>query len=165
MSTKQKTGIEKLEEEYKYIRKNDVFSIIGGSAGPITKKDYKHWCACFIGPINTPYHGGLFYIEMKFSNDYPNKAPEVRMRTPIYHPNINCSNGKVCVSYINKWKNTNDVIGIVNRVFDLLAEPNPKDGWYKLDEEKAKRFKNKYAVESQNYDWGSCWDNGWKNDE
>ena len=160
-----KKGIEKLEEEYKYIRKNDVFSAIGGSAGPITKKDYKHWCACFIGPINTPYQGGLFYIEMKFSDNYPDDAPEVRMRTPIYHPNINCGNGKVCVEYINKWKSSNDIIGIVNRVFDLLANPNPDDGWYALNEGKARKFKDKYALESQSYDWENSWNDGWKNDE
>ena len=42
------------------------------------------------------------------------------MRTPIYHPNIFSGNGHICVSYLNDWKNTNDIIGIVNSIFDLF---------------------------------------------
>lgn len=156
-------GVLKLQNEYKFLRKNDVFSQIGGSAGPIDKNNFLHWSACFIGPLNTPYEGGLFYIEMKFKDDYPDTKPEVRMRTPTYHPNIKCSNGHICVDYLNDWKNTNNVAGIVNVVFDLLSNPNPSDGYYGLDNNKASEFKNKYAVESQEYDWNKCWDKGWNN--
>ncbi len=69
-----KTGISKLEEECKYIRKSGILATIGGSAGPISKNNYFHWCGNFIGLKNSPYMGGLFYIQMKFPSDYPKKG-------------------------------------------------------------------------------------------
>ena len=157
-----KTGISKLEEECKYIRRSGILATIGGSAGPISKNNYFHWCGNFIGPKNSPYMGGLFYIEMKFPSDYPKKGPiDVQMRTPTYHPNIFSLNGHICVSYITNWKKEYNIVGIMNAVFDLLAEENPGNGYHSHDKKKATDFKNIYAVESQNIDWSCSWGKGW----
>lgn len=154
-------GIAKLQEEHKQIRKNGSLASIGGAAGPINK-DYYHWKACFIGPRNSPYEGGLFYIEMKFNSDYPDSGPiDVQMRTKTYHPNIYSNNGHICDSYWTSWKNTNNIVGIVNTVFDLLSEENPGNGYHGHDKQKAASFKSQYACESQSYDWNNCWDKGW----
>ena len=156
------TGITKLQEEYKFIRKSGILAQIGGSASPI-EKDFLHWNACFIGPKDSPYMGGLFFIEMKFNSDYPEKGPiDVQMRTPTYHPNIFNQTGHICVTYISKWKNTNNVVGIVLSVFDLLAEENPGNGYHDHNKEKAIVFKNKYAFENQEYEWDKCWNKGWE---
>ena len=99
-------GIEKLEEEYKEIKQTNLLCSVAGSAGPIRinkKPDYLHWKACFNGPKNTPYMYGLFIMEIKFDENYPETGPEVRMRTPTYHPNIDCSNGHICVDYLSHW--------------------------------------------------------------
>lgn len=157
-----KFGISKLEEEFKYIRKSGILATIGGSAGPISKKNYFHWSGSFIGPKNSPYMNGLFYIEMKFPFDYPIKGPlDVQMRTPTYHPNIYCNNGHICVSYLSNWKKENTIVGIMNSVFDLLAEENPGNGYHLHDKNKATEFKNIYALESQNIDWNNSWGKGW----
>lgn len=42
-----------------------------------------------LGPEQTPYLGGAYILYMKFPNEYPNKPPELRFLTPIYHCNIN----------------------------------------------------------------------------
>lgn len=157
-------GIAKLQEEYKEIKTTDLLLSVAGSAGSI-KKDFLHWKACFNGPKNTPYMYGLFIIEMKFSERYPDEGPEVRMRTPTYHPNIDCNNGHICVEYLSKWQKNYNIIGIINTVHDLLADPNPKSSYCSVNNEKALKMRSKYAVESQSYDWNSCWDKGWKNDE
>ena len=154
------TGIQKLQEEYSKIRKSGALAPIGGTVAPF-KKDYLHWVGCFIGPKETPYEDGLFYFEIKFTNDYPNSKPEVQMRTPIYHPNINNYDGHVCVAYLYNWKSEYDVRGIVYALFDLLYMPNPADGYYKINNEKARDFKNKYATKDQNIDWNTSWDKGW----
>ena len=155
------TGIKKLQEEYKYIRKKGILATIGGSAAPI-KKDFLHWCGCLTGPKNTPYSGGTFYFEMKFTNDYPNSGPiDVQMRTPIYHPNIYSGNGHVCVSYLSKWQNTHNIVGIVNSIFDILDTSNPSSSYNGVDPKKAEEFKNKYASDNQNIDWNSSWNKGW----
>ena len=156
-------GIQKLQEEYKYIRKSGPLINLGGTAGPINK-DFLHWKACFIGPKDSPYEGGLFYLEMKFDKNYPDSKPiDVQMRTPTYHPNISCSNGHICDTYMNNWKNTHHIVGIVNAVFDRLAEEHPGNGYQNDNKVKAREFKGKYAYESQEYDWNNCWGKGWKN--
>lgn len=155
------TGIQKLQEEYKFMRKNGVLASVGGGARPI-QKNFLHWYGSIEGPKNTPYYGGTYYFEMKFTNEYPKKGPiDVRMKTPTYHPNINCSNGHICVEYLSSWKDTYDVAGIVNTVFDLLNDPNPASAYNSTNVPKAEEFNRKYAIPEQNFDWNNTWDKGW----
>ena len=150
-------GVEKLQEERAFLRKGGL-SHIGGSAGPISKKDFLHWQASFYGPKYTPYEGGLFYIEMKFNENYPKEKPEVIMKTKIFHPNINES-GTICLDYLNsKWTENNNVRGIVDSVCELLAEPNFDSPLNfsidKINYEKiAKEYTQKYALEDQEINW------------
>ena len=149
-----KKGIEKLQSEFRELRKNGL-SGIGGSAG-IVNKNYLHWKACFIGPANTPYNGGLYYIEIICKDNYPESAPDVKFKTKIWHPNIN--DGCISIEYLNHWKKTNDIRGIVTTLFDLLATPNfdspLNSNTLKPDFEKiAKEYNSKYAGQSQEITW------------
>lgn len=85
----------------------------------------------------------------------------IKVRTPIYHPNIDSSNGHICDSYFSDWKNTYDICGIINAIFDLLDDPNPGSAYNKTNVEKAKEFKQKYATLDQNFDWNNSWNKGW----
>lgn len=155
------TGVKKLQEEYKFLRKNGILATVGASVSPI-RKDFLHWFGCLVGPKNTPYEGGTYYFEMKFTNEYPIKGPiDVRMKTPIYHPNITNSNGHICVQYLSSWQSTNDVAGIVNTIFDLLDTPNPKSAYNSTNILKAKELNQKYAMNEQTFDWNNAWDKGW----
>jgi ubiquitin-protein ligase len=154
-------GIEKLQFEYQFLRKGGL-SHIGGSAGPI-RKNYLHWKGCFIGPKKTPFEGGLYFIEMKFTENYPSDKPKVRMRTKIWHPNIAEDTGEICVDYIKaNWNSENNVLGIVDTVFDILEKPNFNS---KLNtkcnketfEKTVIEYKNKYAFQNQEYEWND-WD-------
>lgn len=155
------SGREKLEDEYLYHLEEGPLSDIGGSAGPINNNIY-HWKACFIGPKGSFYENGLFFVEMKFDNEYPGSAPRVRMRTKTYHPNIS-SDGNVCVDYLTSWKKENNIKGIINAIFSLLSlTEEPKGGWHgypsrPFDPNKAKEWKNQYAYQSQKYDWEESW--------
>ena len=153
-------GIMRLHEEFKYIKKTGFLANIGGSAGPINK-DYLHWKACFLGPKDTPYEGGYYFIEIKFKYDYPDSPPLVQMRTPTYHPNINNTIGHICSSYIFNWKPTNNIVGIIYMAWSILAEGNPQSAYMREDKEKALKFKELYANENQNYDWNNSWNKGW----
>lgn len=158
------TGVKKLQEEYKFIRQSGILASIKGTARPV-KKDFLHWFGFLEGPKNTPYENGIYYFEMKFTEDYPNKGPiDVRMKTPIYHENISNSNGHICVSYLSSWQNTNDIAGIAFAIFRLLNTSNPSSSYNSTNKDKAKEMNRKYAIQGQSYEWEKsdvCWEKGW----
>jgi len=51
-------------------------------------KSIDHLAITLVGPKGTPYQGGLFRMEMKFPDEYPQLPPYVRLHTPIWHPNF-----------------------------------------------------------------------------
>ncbi|RMX74184.1 hypothetical protein D0869_12853 [Hortaea werneckii] len=72
------------------------------SAGPIGD-DLFHWQATIMGPGDSPYSGGVFFLAIHFPTDYPFKPPKVNFTTRIYHPNIN-SNGSICLDILrDQW--------------------------------------------------------------
>ncbi|XP_044062033.1 ubiquitin-conjugating enzyme E2-17 kDa-like isoform X1 [Siniperca chuatsi] len=72
------------------------------SAGPVGE-DMFHWQATIMGPPDSPYQGGVFFLTIHFPTDYPFKPPKVAFTTRIYHPNIN-SNGSICLDILrSQW--------------------------------------------------------------
>ncbi|KAF3094565.1 Ubiquitin-conjugating enzyme E2 1 [Orbilia oligospora] len=72
------------------------------SAGPIGD-DLFHWQATIMGPADSPYASGVFFLAITFPTDYPFKPPKVNFTTRIYHPNIN-SNGSICLDILrDQW--------------------------------------------------------------
>uniref|UniRef100_A0A3P8W2W4 E2 ubiquitin-conjugating enzyme n=1 Tax=Cynoglossus semilaevis TaxID=244447 RepID=A0A3P8W2W4_CYNSE len=72
------------------------------SAGPVGD-DMFHWQATIMGPSDSPYQGGVFFLTIHFPTDYPFKPPKVAFTTRIYHPNIN-SNGSICLDILrSQW--------------------------------------------------------------
>ncbi|OXB60316.1 UNVERIFIED_CONTAM: hypothetical protein H355_011711 [Colinus virginianus] len=62
-----------------------------------------HWQATIMGPNDSPYQGGVFFLTIHFPTDYPFKPPKVAFTTRIYHPNIN-SNGSICLDILrSQW--------------------------------------------------------------
>ena len=39
-------------------------------------------------PDETPWEGGTFTLTMTFGEEYPNKPPDVRFVSKMFHPNI-----------------------------------------------------------------------------
>ena len=83
------------------------------------------WQAVIFGPDDTPWEGGTFKLVLEFSEDYPNKAPQVRFLTKMFHPNI-YNDGQICLDILqNQWSPIYDISAILTSIQSLLCDPNP----------------------------------------
>ena len=47
-----------------------------------------HWQGVLKGPEDTPYHTGVYNINIEIPDDYPYNPPKMKFTTKIWHPNI-----------------------------------------------------------------------------
>merc|ERR1719474_625820 len=86
------------------------------------------WNCILKGPKDSPYEKGRFTFEMEFPEGYPMKAPEITFKTKIYHPQIETKTGKLCPNILSAdWAPTLNVLYVLEKVHNILAEPTVKD--------------------------------------
>ena len=128
-------SVRSIQKELSDIQYNNISNI---SAGP-KNDNIMEWDASIIGPDNTPYSGGIFKLEIIFTNDYPYKPPKIRFITKINHPNIN-ENGSICLDILkDQWSPALTIDKVLLSICSLLSDPNPNDP---LVPEIAQVFKN-----------------------
>lgn len=131
----------RLHREFRELRNNPPH----GVSADLVDDDITHWTAIITGPSGTAYEGGLFKLDIKFSDDYPFKAPSARFLTKVYHPNVNGS-GSICLDILkNQWSPALTMDKVLISISSLLETPNPDDP---LDSEAARMYKK----ERPNYD-------------
>ena len=166
-----------IKQEYVDLNNNPI-SNIGVTVGLLDEDNIFEWRCTLMGPKDTSYKGGIFFLKIKFPDNYPNKPPEVAFITPIYHINVNPNKtdnsteplGHVCISTLNWWQPTSKIRAVLSDIFALFYMANP-DSPYGLDranefrydriihEEKIKYFTKKYANSTNaNKEYDSSWD-------
>jgi len=139
----------RLKKELELLEKDPPMNC---SAGPIGE-NLMEWQATIMGASGGPYEGGVFYLKMYFSPDYPFKPPKCQFTTKIFHPNIH-SNGSICLDILkDNWSPALSISKLLLSICSLMEEPNPDDPLvpsiarlYKTDREEYMRQAREYTL-------------------
>eukprot|EP00055_Hartaetosiga_balthica_P004513 m.11891 g.11891 ORF g.11891 m.11891 type:complete len:151 (+) comp3911_c1_seq1:28-480(+) len=97
------------------------------SASPKSDSNIYEWVSTIMGPENSLYEGGVFFLDIVFPQDYPFKPPKVTFKTRIYHCNIS-SSGAICLDILkDQWSPALTISKVLVSICSLLADCNPKD--------------------------------------
>jgi len=99
--------------------------------------------ADIIGPVDTPFYGGIFRCKLVVDGDFPTKPPKGFFLTKIFHPNVATPNGDICVNTLKRdW---NPAAWSLSHIFQtikcLLIVPFPESA---LNEEAGRQFMENY---------------------
>ena len=136
MLSKEKLATMKyLKTEFDNLQKDPILSL-GCTVGLIDNNIFK-WKITLLGPVDTPYAGGLFTLTSEFPERYP-----------------------ICISILNSYKPKTPFVDIISGIFSLFYNQNP-DSPYSQDmakeyrtrrtefDRKAKEWTLKYASMNQ----------------
>lgn len=141
------TYLKRLKKEYERLKKSPVCNC---EAWP-EDDSLLIWKATIMGPIKTPYEGGVFKLKMMFSTKYPIKPPQVRFQTKIFHPNIDTSGG-ICIDILKtNWSPVLGIEKILLSICSLLNDPNPKDPLVQYAADLYMKNKEKFNEEAKNW--------------
>eukprot|EP00879_Flechtneria_rotunda_P000906 GHRR01001034.1.p1 GENE.GHRR01001034.1~~GHRR01001034.1.p1 ORF type:complete len:495 (+),score=178.27 GHRR01001034.1:1769-3253(+) len=155
-------GFEREFELAKELRQLEQEPLHGVSAAP-ADDNLLTWHVKLAGPIDTPYYGGLFDIELWFAGCLPASSPPMAVfKTPIWHPNISYESGHVSADFGGRLRSSTrgsstsrrqaptsaskacSVRAALQGLQELLSHPNLKFGV--LNKEAAEEYRHCYET-------------------
>ncbi len=114
-------------------------------------------------PKTSLYDGGIFFLNLYFSTEFPVRPPRLVMTTKMYHPNVSQIIGHVGSMYVeilySDWKSTLTISKLMEYIYSLFSKPdldclsicNSQAGdMYKTNQEEfnkiTKEWTAKYAI-------------------
>ncbi|KAK8799734.1 hypothetical protein WA158_006282 [Blastocystis sp. Blastoise] len=83
------------------------------------------WTVSIMGPIDSPYEGGTFQVQLTFPDNYPHRAPEIKFITKIYHPLIDHKTNDFCPEEIvSAWKPIFHADFVISTIYKMLENPS-----------------------------------------
>ncbi|XP_014490480.1 ubiquitin-conjugating enzyme E2 27 [Vigna radiata var. radiata] len=80
------------------------------------------------GPVDTPYAGGTFQIDITLPEGYPFEPPKMQFKTKVWHPNISSQSGAICLDILkDQWSPALTLKTALLSVQALLSAPQPDD--------------------------------------
>ena len=144
-----------VKAEFNALQTDPILSL-GCTVGLPDPNNILHWKISLVGPQDTPYAGGMFFLTADFPIGYPKIKPEIRFINKIYHLNVREKDGHICISTLNQWVPETPMVDVISAIFALFYEQNPFSpyslsmaGQYKLNRNEfdrcAREWTRKYA--------------------
>ncbi|GBE84224.1 ubiquitin conjugating enzyme [Sparassis latifolia] len=126
-------ALKRIQKELIDIRRDPPPSCSAGPAGD----NLFHWKATLIGPSETPYEGGVFFLSITFPSSYPLKPPKVTFDTPVVHPNV-FEGGSICLDILKEqWTPALTITNVLLSISSLLAENHDSESARQMTREHA----------------------------
>ncbi|KAF2404682.1 ubiquitin-conjugating enzyme E2-24 kDa [Trichodelitschia bisporula] len=106
--------------------KNDPHSQI--TVEPVADDDMSHLRGQFMGPPDTPYEGGKYFVDIVIPVEYPFRPPHMKFETKLWHPNVSSQTGAICLDTLSTaWSPVLTIKSALISLQSLLSTPEPRD--------------------------------------
>lgn len=126
--------------------------VTGVSAIPRQDNNMRALLGTIKGPIDSPYEGGVFSVDIQIPSSYPFEPPKMKFITKIWHPNISSQTGAICLDILkDQWSPALTIKTALVSLQALLSVPEPNDP---QDAQVASQYlKDKKAFEETAKNW------------
>ena len=121
LSKEKLEAMKTLKKEFNALKNNPITSL-GVTVGLVNESNIFKWKISMVGPQDTPYAGGIFFLQADFPDNYPKGKPNIKFLTKIFHCNV--FNWGICISTLNNWKPT-PMEKVLSDIFALFYANNP----------------------------------------